>query len=614
MTLMTDWRDSPSTFELKTKMALMPKMFLSSIPPSGPELLAVSTKEAADGWPAPVVARANSRRVGTKQFFFGTNGVSSVRPEPDILGPGRPLSWMSGFGVAVDLVLEGFVPMSEGYSRYVYGVVPKLPDPYTDVTTSPVWYTQLEIASGIARRLMDDESLVPISCSMRAVVSDGTNNGLSRTIGSHYQVMISELPVSDGDTFAVSFHVGPTRADQWASPVRVSYCTVIFARPASMAGIDGFVFAPVYQDSWAHNGTTHLDFKMRCIGGRGASGWDTLFSLVSPNCQFTRVPGGAGVDRGLGGTVMSLNKPLWSVTAFPEPSLPPLPFTSVLGPGPHAAGLYGATLYHIGDPEFVDSFCMNGVTTLSATEVAVESSEIFVSWSGDRLVDMDTGSMSDEDKVNMRGQIFKSHITSHPIRGPISIDDLAIASDIEDAGLEIKEEILVDAKDGNPAITFLEGETRVNSADRRIYHAMLGKFEYARMASTYVKATGVVNAWSLVTPSGGAEVPVEPADALILILQGATFIDNTGILLNGAFSHIFEMTYADAMAKRDTMHKQHHFDEKLTFKERRPDIRILSNAQQTALMLVQFTHNRAQMSSFVVGAMVMAANARKRLL
>lgn len=616
MGLMNDWKTSPLTFPVTTQMALLPKIFLSSVAPTSADLLAVSAKETGDGWPANVVTRANQRRVSRESFFFGANGFSSVRPELDILGPSKPLSWATGFGAAVDLVAEGYVPAPSYYQERVYGVVPSLPDYYISGNYPPIHYTELDIAAGIARRLMDDESLVPISCSMRQIGGLGQDNGLVRVLGSSYRVLIDELPVSDGSTFAVSFHWMPTRADQWSTPVTVSYCTVIFARPESMMGIEGFVFAPIEASTWSFGAYDHMGYKMVCIGGKGTAGWGRIFDLCSANCTFSPPNSYSGTSAVLavGNTHMELNRPVWVTVPGPTPVLPVLPFVSTLGDGPHSAGLYGSEFYHIGDPEFVDSFSFVGQTILSATGVSVASAEVFANWSGDRLVEMDTGSMSLTDISNMRGQIFKTHVCSNPIRGPISIDDLAIHSAMESAGLDIKTEILVDAKDGNPAITFGEGETRVNLADRRIYHAMLGKLEFSRMASTYVKATGIVDNWALVTPVDGAEAPISAVDALVLIIQGASFIDKTTILLNGAFPHIFEMTQADAMAKRDLLHKQNHFDEKLTFKEKRPDVRTLSNSQQTALMLVQYTHNRAQMSSFVVGAMVMAANARKRLL
>lgn len=593
----SNWKALPSYRRIDTGMPSCPVIGVATSALPAADLLAIADKEAADGWPAPIIARAAARRSNVTKMWVGPKGIC-FGSEPELSIAGRNMNWIKTIArerPPNHLYNVGTYPLSTA------GIVPN--DGTINIPELDTMYESLDHASALVRYLVGDDSLIVTSMTamrpanqMAPFYIDDYMAGLPEPIEGHFVVAYA----------ARAYKTWPAPgADHHGTAQTFAVCQV--AKRPEYEGIEKMVFHHAAA-SWADSSSTYEGAMLSLSGIKCQPGLWNLMQVFDPMLS--------GVNYRPGGNryYCKYFAPTVLNEAAPGPLFGGLTPAASVHASSQLNGIHALDVYHIGDPEFAENIALLGDVAVSASGWQIADTSLFIEWRGERLIDMNP-SMAEVDRQRLRGKYITTHMSDTALYDSVSLTNLSMYADATDAGLNLATEIFMPAKEGNPAVTFAEAVTRANAADKRLFHRIVGHEPNLAESIAVVKIVDhptLPNTRSCVGYYAGGTTTDK--DVCMLAVAGGAAVVNASSFVGDVVVDFFGLTETELRANNYRVMRKFEFSEGYVFRGAVPDVRKLDTPVKTAQLLVQHALNRKSFSQFAVGAVTMASVARRQLL
>lgn len=597
MAKMIDWLAHGSTYAVETASSLVPKFYVSLVPPSGSDLAAVAAKEVADGWPPAVVDRNSARRVQKHQLFVAHNGIS-IGPNPlEDIAPsiGTSLSRLKApKGIR-------FIPLGDG----------KDPDRMRAIYAD--WFADSGKVANFARAyLIDDGSMAIASVPFWSI---------NMTDNSDITAQMNALCDADtNDEFlhvAVSVWLGvtvPGVTGAAPKPDTVSARAIIrFIKGDSWRGVRGLYYRPTYiQSGWVD--ATYANSQGWMLARVWAdNGIDEYLRYRHPGAALNVVSNSTQPLTGHVGTDYIIER-MEIVHCGLNPTVAVDWWGGARTLFAEKHNIWHREVYAIGNPEFVNRFSIIGPFDAGKKSA---STTLCFDWDGQRLAEM-SPNMKEADKAEVTKIFVSTVVTNDAASASCSLSDLYVEQLHQENGKSVADEIYKKEMVANgetlPAMTFAEAIAEAKKADTRVWHRQ-SISEASAFDVDVVRVTGTSDAVTVTCYDGKTAISVDKNFALMCVLFGAQ-LDTTG-WLGGLVADPYMATWGiskfDMDNNSDKIRIQKEFDEATVYGPGAPMLSKLSGGARTAALMGQVAMSRKQFSSFVVGSAVIAANARRVL-
>lgn len=593
----SNWKALPSYRRIDTAMPSCPVIGVATAALPAADLLAIADKEAADGWPAPIVSRTAARRANVTKMWVGPKGIC-FGPQPDLSIAGRNMNWIK--------TIARERPPNHLYNVATYplstaGIVPN--DGSVTIPKLDTMYESLDHAAALVRYLVGDETLLVTSMTAMRPANQFTAGyiddymaGLPEPLEGHFVVAYASR----------SYKTYPAPgADDRGIAQTFAVCQV--AKRPEYEGIEKMVFHHS-AGTWADSASTYEGAMLSLSGIKCQPGLWNLMQVFDPKLTGVhhRTGGGRSYCKYFSPTVLD--------TSAPGALFCGLTPAASVHSSSQLNGIRALDVYHIGDPEFAENVAFLGDVTASASGWTMSDTSMFIEWRGERLIDMNP-SMAEVDRERLRGKYITTHMSDTALYDSVSLTNLSMYADAADAGLNLATEVFMPAKEGNPAVTFAEAVTRANAADKRLFHRIVGHEPNLAEQIAVVKIINhptVANSRSCVGYYAGGTTTDK--DVCMLAVAGGAAVINGSSFVGDVVVDFFGLTEAELRANNYRVMRKFEFSESYVFRGAVPDVRKLDAPVKTAQLLVQHALNRKSFSQFAVGAVTMASVARRQLL
>lgn len=593
-----NWSELPSSKSVTLPgCSLVPKFFASKTTPDSTALQAISAKETADGWPLDVVQRAAARRISRAPMWVSPLGIALGGAVPAELFPGK-------LAATAGLLGRKIAPkVSDWPLRQV--------KPNGDI--DPVWWDKALAASdrwfynssSAAVHLMN---LVGVDMLYSTVLLSGTS-GLGYDAAVVDAEILNLCASAPADGLWVCLKAATISPDEEFSGLRTVY--VLFTKPPGMFdGVSALLYAPNYFGSTIQNATTYESSGFSLYGVYGEKGLADVLSQVCVGSTLTEAahslpPGGSRTC--IGDVEANV------VVVGQTTNVSGGPWSSQQSPYCHNRGVSIDSVFHIGDPEFVDRFVAIGATSFTSDAITVTTPDVFFDWRGQRLVDI-APSMSEAEQQ----EVAKLSVTTvvHAVAPSeavlLSNTDAEKAYQANGETMRNEEMVAADPQRGNQSLTYGQVEARIPSADRRLYHRVLvGGMVWEE--ADFIVLRGDDQGCIAVAYASGAALDWDSTRCMSEVADGVYVkLEYTGT--GDPFLETFGYTEAQLKSGKAHTAVRADFSETLAFGLGLPVLSKLSLSRRTSLWFVQCALNRKQFSSFVVGGCTMGSLARKKLV
>lgn len=597
MAKMSDWKDNTLTKPVELTSSLVPKFYVSKVPPSASDLSAVAAKETADGWSNAVVDRNSARRIAKHDLYVGPLGLSIGNSPLEDIAP----SLAESLGKIKQCRGLRWVGVDSGHQAA------------DKLRFSQMWEQNLgtqDAAVAFTRNMLISDGL-----TLGSVVLWETDAILDDGAIMVNRVLAEQAEADQDDQY---LHVG---ISVWGAPKvdagehRLN-AVFRFLKNGSWRGIRALYYCPIYRASmWFTGWGPNPDMTGWTLSRIYAdSGFSKYLRLKRPGMIVVDTPKTDYLP-----SWQAVTDDNWSKVETVEFGVDP---TDQVTWWQHGRTLFEEKhdvwyeqVYAIGNPEFVNRFSAVGSWT---SERSLAVSALVFDWDGQRLADM-TPTMAEADKEQVKSLYISTAITDVGASSACALGDLFVESLYQQNGQTVANEVYKKAQQNGsetlPAMTFAEAITAANKVDTRVWHRQTLS-EASAFEVDVVKISGTSDAVTVLSYDGASVVSSDASFGLMCYLNGAWLdtADWRGGMEPDPYRAAWGISKYDIDNNSDKIKIQKEFDEATAYGPGAPLLSKLSGGKRTAMLMGQAAMSRKQFSSFVIGSAILASNARKILL